>query len=103
MSALMVHNRSHTDLAKQECRYGDSQLVIRFAAYVSVAPFIIGFPGNIMIILVATRKHNLLLSPCIYMTAMAVADTVLLLTSVIFQPLYYGTTLMKHSRAELCM
>ena len=42
-------------------------------------PVTFGVPGNIMTILVANRKHNRKLSPCIYMTAMAVADTLFLL------------------------
>ena len=103
MDAVTVDNKTFTDTMEQECRYGDPQFVKQIKTYVSVVPFIIGFPGNMMIILVGTRKHNLLLSPCIYMTAMAVADTVLLLASVIFPPLYYGTTFMKNSRAELLL
>jgi hypothetical protein len=47
--------------------------------YTLFVPVIFGIPGNIMTVLVANRKHNKKLSPCIYMTAMAVADTVFLL------------------------
>jgi hypothetical protein len=47
--------------------------------YSWILPVSIGVPGNIMAILVASREHNRKLSPCIYMIAMAVADTVVLL------------------------
>jgi hypothetical protein len=55
-----------------------------------------GLPGNIMIILIASRKHNKTLSPSVYMTSMAVVDTILVTISAIFQPLYYGTELFKN-------
>jgi hypothetical protein len=47
--------------------------------YSLMVPVVIGVPGNVIAILIATRKHNRNLSPCIYMMAMGVADTVLLL------------------------
>jgi hypothetical protein len=56
--------------------------------YVWMIPLTIGVPGNIISILVANRKRNQSLSPCIYMTAMAVADTLLLL----MQPCFFLLT-----------
>jgi hypothetical protein len=47
--------------------------------YSWLVPVVIGVPGNVLAILIANRKHNRHLSPCIYMMAMGVADTVLLL------------------------
>ncbi|XP_064640810.1 proteinase-activated receptor 1-like isoform X2 [Lineus longissimus] len=47
--------------------------------YGALAPVALGVPGNLMAILVATRRHNRNLSPCIYMMAMGIADTALLL------------------------
>jgi hypothetical protein len=47
--------------------------------YVWIAAVALGIPGNILSILVANRKHNRKLSPCTYMTAMAVSDTLFLL------------------------
>jgi hypothetical protein len=44
-------------------------------------PVAFGIPGNLMAILIASKGHNMKLSPCIYMIAMAVADTVLLLVA----------------------
>ena len=44
-----------------------------------LVPVAIGVPGNIFVILIAGRKHNRNLSPCIYMLAMSISDTVLLL------------------------
>jgi di/tricarboxylate transporter len=67
-------------------------------SFLSVPPFIIGVPGNIIIIIIANRKHNRELSPCIYMMAMAVVDAILLTISVIFMPLFFGTDLIQHFR-----
>ena len=44
-----------------------------------LVPVAIGIPGNILAILITTRKHNRNLSPSIYMMAMGMADTVILL------------------------
>jgi hypothetical protein len=54
-----------------------------------IGPTLIGVPGNILSILIANRKHNRELSPCIYMKAMAVADTLELVQHAFFQPLAY--------------
>ncbi|XP_064620959.1 growth hormone secretagogue receptor type 1-like [Lineus longissimus] len=50
----------------------------------------LGIPGNILSVLVANRAHNRRLSPCIYMSAMAVADTILLLEITWFYSLFYS-------------
>jgi hypothetical protein len=47
--------------------------------YSWMVPVVVGVPGNIISAVVATREHNKHLSPCIYMTALAVADTAYLL------------------------
>jgi threonine/homoserine/homoserine lactone efflux protein len=52
---------------------------ISYLFYFWLIPVVVGIPGNVMAIIVANRKHNRRLSPCIYMTAMGVADTVLLM------------------------
>ncbi|XP_064619894.1 thyrotropin-releasing hormone receptor-like [Lineus longissimus] len=50
--------------------------------YIQTVPIAIGIPGNILAIIVANRKNNKQLSPSIYITAMGVADTVLLLERI---------------------
>jgi hypothetical protein len=57
--------------------------------YLWIGPTLFGVPGNILSILVANRKHNRGLSPCIYMKAMAVADTLFLVQHAFFLPLVY--------------
>ena len=55
---------------------------ILYFFYIWIIPITIGLPGNILAVLVANRKHNRKLSPCIYIMAMGVADTVLLLERI---------------------
>jgi hypothetical protein len=71
----------------------DPDLIARLEAvyfilsnYVWILPVTLGIPGNIISIFVANRKHNRSLSPCIYMTAMAVADCMMLLQQSWFFP-----------------
>jgi hypothetical protein len=52
---------------------------VKWVQYLWAIPILIGIPGNVMSIVVAVRPNNRNLSPCIYMAAMGVADTVLLL------------------------
>jgi hypothetical protein len=56
--------------------------------YAWIVPVVFGVPGNILSILVANRKHNQRLSPCVYMGAMAVADTLILVEVAWFQPIF---------------
>ncbi|XP_064619610.1 uncharacterized protein LOC135483041 [Lineus longissimus] len=55
---------------------------ISYFFFIWVIPVVVGIPGNALAIIVANRKHNRQLSPCVYMTAMGVADTVLLLERI---------------------
>jgi hypothetical protein len=48
---------------------------------------ILGVPGNFIAMLVITLKHNRNLSPCIYITAMAIADNLVLLTNFWYFPI----------------
>ncbi|XP_064635624.1 growth hormone secretagogue receptor type 1-like [Lineus longissimus] len=48
-------------------------------SYLWLLPICLGVPGNIISIFVANRRQNRRLSPCIYMSAMAITDTLLLL------------------------
>ena len=61
------------------------------AAFGSLPPLAFGLPGNVLIILIANRKHNRHLSPSIYMTAMAVVDSITLLLSGVYFSLFYGS------------
>jgi hypothetical protein len=57
--------------------------------YGCTIPAIIGIPGNILTILVAKRPRNKDLSPCIYMTSMAIVDTaVLVIIAGVFSFIY---------------
>jgi hypothetical protein len=57
--------------------------------YTWLVPVILGVPGNAISVLIANRKHNKKLSPCIYMTGMAVADTAFLLEVAWFYSTFY--------------
>jgi hypothetical protein len=57
--------------------------------YVWIVPVTFGIPGNILTLLVANRKHNRKLSPCVYMSAMACADTVFLLEVMWYYSVFY--------------
>jgi hypothetical protein len=61
------------------------------ANYLWIVPVVCGIPGNILALLVANRKHNKNLSPCIYITAMALADTLFLVGQSWFMPLIQMT------------
>jgi hypothetical protein len=61
------------------------------ANYLWIVPVVCGIPGNFMSILVANRKHNKNLSPCVYISAMAVADTTFLVGMAWFMPLIQMT------------
>jgi hypothetical protein len=61
--------------------------------YLWIVPVVCGIPGNIMSVLVANRKHNRDLSPCVYITAMAVADTLFLVGQAWFMPVMQMRTL----------
>jgi hypothetical protein len=54
--------------------------------YFWIVPVVCGIPGNVIAMLVANRKHNKHLSPCLYISAMAVADTLFLLGMAWFMP-----------------
>jgi hypothetical protein len=62
---------------------------ILLSRYLWIVPVTIGVPGNVVSILVANRKHNRALSPCIYMKAMAVADSLVLLEHGFALPIMY--------------
>ena len=58
-----------------------------FADYIWMVPVVFGVPGNIISAFVATRKQNRHVSTCIYMTALAITDTMLLLQLVWYYPI----------------
>jgi hypothetical protein len=64
-------------------------VVNALAKYGWIFPVAFGVPGNILTLLVANRKHNRKLSPCIYMSAMACADTVFLLEITWYYSVFY--------------
>ncbi|XP_064627969.1 growth hormone secretagogue receptor type 1-like [Lineus longissimus] len=61
--------------------------------YLWMVPVVCGIPGNVLTIFVANRKHNKSLSPCIYMTALAVSDTIYLIGLVLFLPVMHSSRL----------
>jgi hypothetical protein len=63
--------------------------------YTMLVPVIFGVPGNILSIVVANRKHNRNLSPCVYMAAMGVMDTVFLL-EIMWYYLFYSRGFVDH-------
>jgi hypothetical protein len=88
---------THDGVTNPKCKSGEPVPVhlvdgtLFLLRSVSIPPLILGLPGNIMIILIASRKHNRTVSPSVYMIAMAIVDAILISLSAIFQPLYYGT------------
>jgi ABC-type sugar transport system permease subunit len=76
-----------TDLSDQG-DYPLLQTVLTVLMYAWSVPVAFGVPGNILAIFVANRKHNRNLAPCVYMTAMAVADTIFLLEALWFYSLF---------------
>jgi hypothetical protein len=68
-----------------------STLARIMARYAWISPILVGVPGNVLAILVANRKHNRELSSCIYMKAMAVADTSELVTQAIGFPIMHSS------------
>ena len=64
-------------------------LFMIFVKWTWIPPAVFGVPGNIICIIVATRKHNRSLSPCVYMTCMAVVDSVVLLCPCLLHPLVF--------------
>ncbi|XP_064621121.1 uncharacterized protein LOC135483979 [Lineus longissimus] len=57
--------------------------------YVWMLPVVFGIPGNMISVVVTTREHNRHLSPCIYMSAMALVDTLLLVNTAWFVPIIF--------------
>jgi hypothetical protein len=62
---------------------------VALSKYTWGIPVAFGVPGNILSIFVANRRHNRKLSPSVYMTAMAVVDTIFLLEATWFYSLFY--------------
>jgi hypothetical protein len=77
-----------------DCKLGDIGLMYLaykiLSRYCWIPSVILGIPGNLLTIAVAQRRQNRHLSPCIYMTAMAVVDTILLVVISLFLPIFYG-------------
>jgi hypothetical protein len=65
-------------------------LYVILSNYLWIVPVLIGVPGNVLSIFVANRKHNRALSPCIYMKAMAVADTMVLIENAVGHTLVFS-------------
>ena len=57
--------------------------------YIWMITVVVGIPGNMLSIVVTTREQNRRLSPCVYMTAMAVVDTLQLVGMVCWVPLIW--------------
>jgi hypothetical protein len=51
--------------------------------YTWIVPVVIGVPGNLFSLLVTSSKENRHLSTCYYMSMLAVADTVFLVTETV--------------------
>ncbi|XP_064643680.1 uncharacterized protein LOC135497750 isoform X2 [Lineus longissimus] len=72
-----------TTAAEKEPDYQLMQDVYNFLyKYVLVIVAIVGIPGNFVTMLVNLRAHNRKLSVCVYMTATAIADNVVLVAAV---------------------
>ncbi|XP_064630979.1 cysteinyl leukotriene receptor 1-like [Lineus longissimus] len=76
------------------CRFGDPDNLVyihrMLAFFAGVPTFLLGVPGNLLIILIARKKDNRHLSPSIYMIAMAVVDTFVDIIALTISPFLYG-------------
>jgi hypothetical protein len=72
---------------------------LSYFLYIWLVPLMIGLPGNILYVIIANRKHNRHLSPCIYMTAMGVVDTVFVLERIGLITLIQGY-LLEHTEID---
>jgi hypothetical protein len=77
-TALFEQTRAH-----DEPDYSFMRIVYDFMyKYVLVIVAIFGIPGNLVTMLVNLRKQNRKLSVCVYMTATAIADNVVLTAAI---------------------
>ena len=78
----VFESNSSTDGLNMEAATWDPKIDlwfnIRFWVYITVVP--VGILGNMVCILVVSKKQNRKLSSCMYMGALAVADTVVLIS-----------------------
>ncbi|XP_064637544.1 growth hormone secretagogue receptor type 1-like [Lineus longissimus] len=84
MNSTSVHG-----LSQQEDFSFIKSILLALTKYLWTIPVVLGVPGNILTILVARQKHNRKMSPCVYMTAMAVSDTAFLLDVTWYYSLFY--------------
>ena len=75
---------SHWTLSLENCTMSSAPMVridndLQNILYGLLAPAIIGLPGNLLAIAVASRKQNKGISTSVYIIAMGVADSIFLL------------------------
>jgi hypothetical protein len=66
-----------------------TEMLVVLSKYGWMLPVIFGIPGNVITITVATRRHNRQSSSSIYMAAIAVADSILLIQVAWFFSMIY--------------
>ncbi|XP_064642449.1 uncharacterized protein LOC135496833 [Lineus longissimus] len=91
MNGVVLSGVNVTETGQSDELVGLRQLFLHLTNYLWVPPVVFGIPGNIMSLLVANRSHNKDLSPCVYITAMAVADTLFLVSMAWFRPVIQMT------------
>jgi hypothetical protein len=71
--------------------YGTLEYIIIIVKnYAWLVAVVFGIPGNILSVLIAARKRNRALSPCVYIIAMAVVDTAQLIQISWFYPFFFS-------------
>jgi hypothetical protein len=83
MNATTVQHLQDAEIAVLQAAFS------AITKYAWIIPVTFGVPGNILTLLVASRKHNRKLSPCVYMSAMAGTDTVFLLEITWYYSVFY--------------
>jgi hypothetical protein len=94
MVAIMTTGPNEILLNYNVCRFGNMETLARLHFYLSyycgVPSLILGFPGNLLIILIANRRHNKHISASVYMQAMAVVDTIVVVVAVFHIPFLHS-------------
>jgi hypothetical protein len=91
---IMTQSYPGTLMGVEDEAYAFMQTIIIILSHAWTVPVIFGIPGNILSVLIANTKRNRNLSPCVYITAMAVVDTALLILAAWFYA-FFGSELGK--------
>jgi hypothetical protein len=94
MATLITLTNLTDDGRIRSCRFGDVETLVlihlNLSYYSGVPSFILGIPGNILILLLASRPQNRNISASVYMRAMAVVDSIVVVVATLHIPFFYS-------------